>query len=417
MRILAFYPYVPYPLNRGAYYRGFHLLRELARVHDVDLLALAEKGEGVEHKAVFAEFCHRVEFLPFNHPRWARLIPNRLLEPLPATVAHWTLPQAEVALERFLATERYHAVHVFDAILAQYLLGHRIPMVVDRTRVDIQYQLMERRRMRFNAKTRLLNLENLCKLWRYERRVAARSSLQVVCGPDDEDFIRRYISRRVPIVAIPNGVDVTYFHPEAAPNEARSSHPSLLFCGAMDYNPNIDALRWYFASIHDHLVARFPDLRLFIVGKDPVPEVKAYARIPNVVVTGGVADVRPYYRRAWLQIVPLRIGGGTRLKIVESLAIGTPVVSTRIGAQGLDLRHGHDALLADTAGAFVADTVRALESAPLREALEEHGLATVRARLCWPMLGRRLCEVYSGGQWSQRDRPHPVPVFGPALRL
>jgi len=140
-------------------------------------------------------------------------------------------------------------------------------------------------------------------------------------------------------------VDLDYFHPDAAP-DPRAEKPTVLFCGAMDYNPNIDALRWYFGDVHERLRQLVPELRVLIVGKAPVAEVLAYGGKPGVTVTGGVPDVRPYYRRSWLQIVPLRIGGGTRLKIVESMAIGTPVVSTTIGAQGLDLRHGEDILLA-----------------------------------------------------------------------
>jgi glycosyltransferase involved in cell wall biosynthesis len=162
----------------------------------------------------------------------------------------------------------------------------------------------------------------------------------------------------------------------------------------MDYNPNIDALRWYFSHIHPALQQEIPDLRLWIVGKDPVPEVKACGG-PNVIVTGAVPDVRPYYRRAWLQMVPLRIGGGTRLKIVESMAMGTPVVSTSIGAQGLDLRHGHDILLADNPNAFIEQTVQALRDPDLRGRLQTAGLETVRSRLAWPMLGRQLSQLYS----------------------
>src|SRR5439155_1485278 len=106
-----------------------------------------------------------------------------------------------------------------------------------------------------------------------------------------------------------------------------------------------------------------------------------------------VPDVRPYYRRAWLQIVPLRIGGGTRLKIVESMAMKTAVVSTSIGAQGLGLRHEHNILLADTAADFVRETARALKDAALRERLEGAGLHTVRERLSWPILGQRFCDI------------------------
>ena len=138
-----------------------------------------------------------------------------------------------------------------------------------------------------------------------------------------------------------------------------------------------------------------PNLRVLLVGKSPVAEIQAYANRPGVTVTGGVPDVRPYYRRSWLQIVPLRIGGGTRLKIPESMAMGTPVVSTSIGAQGLDLRHNHDLLLADTPAAFAQETARAFHDPALRSHLEQEGLRTVQARLSWPMLGQQLSDYYA----------------------
>src|SRR5436190_16631344 len=112
MKILAVYPYVPYPLNRGAYHRAFHLLKGLARDHDVDLLALAERGEGIEHKNVFEQFCDSVEVVPFAHPGWQRLFPKRLLNPLPSTIAHWSIPAAADAIRKSLATSSYDAAHI-----------------------------------------------------------------------------------------------------------------------------------------------------------------------------------------------------------------------------------------------------------------------------------------------------------------
>jgi glycosyltransferase involved in cell wall biosynthesis len=218
--------------------------------------------------------------------------------------------------------------------------------------------------------------------------------VEVVCGPDDEVFLRARIDRDMPIKVVANGVDLDYFHPDSAP-DARAEKPTVLFCGAMDYNPNIDALRWYFGEVHEKLKARVPELEVLIVGKAPVEEVKAHGKLPGVTVTGGVPDVRPYYRRSWLQIVPLRIGGGTRLKIVESMAIGTPVVSTTIGAQGLDLKHGDDILLADTAEDFASETARALQDTALRSRVEHLGLQTARERLSWPMLGQQLSDYYT----------------------
>jgi sugar transferase (PEP-CTERM/EpsH1 system associated) len=403
MKILAFYPYVPWPLNRGAYQRAYHLLKGLAAEHNVDLLALAEHSEGANFASIFSEFCDRVHIVPFQHPEWQRLVPHRLLNPLPSTVAHWAIPAVKFELRRVLSTEKYDAVHVLDLVLAQYFLDEHedIPLVLDRTRVDLQYQLMEHKHLRSSIKNRLLNLESYAKLWAFEKNVATRSALQVLCGPDDSEFVRKYISRSVPIKIVPNGVDLEYFNPEAS-SEPRSENPTVIFCGAMDYNPNIDALRWFFSEIHENLRREIPDLNVLIVGKSPNTEIQSYSQKPGVTVTGAVPDVRRYYRQAWLQIVPLRIGGGTRLKIVESLGIGTPVVSTTVGAQGLDLKADAEILYADTPAEFVAQTAKALRDAELRAQMERNGRAAVRARLSWETLSAELRSAYKTQVFSKK---------------
>ncbi len=395
MKILAFYPYLPWPLNRGAYHRAYHLLKGLAVDHTVHLLALSENSEGEDFIPRFREFCERVHVIPFQHPTWERLFPQRLFNPLPATIAHWTIPAVKSELRRIVAAEKFDAVHVLDLVLAQYFLNEHmeIPLVLDRTRVDLQYQLMEHKHLSPSFKNRLLNFECYAKLWAFEKKVANRCAFQVLCGPDDLHFVRRYISRSVPLEVIPNGVDLEFFHPDSLA-EARSIEPTIVFCGAMDYNPNVDALRWYFSEMHDALLREVSDLKVLIVGKDPIPEVQGYATRPGVTVTGAVPDVRPYYKRAWLQIVPLRIGGGTRLKIVESLGIGTPVVSTTIGAQGLDLKSDSEILYADTAAEFVAQTARALRDAKLRSTLTQNGRIAVETRLSWHKLSANLSHAY-----------------------
>jgi polysaccharide biosynthesis protein PslH len=414
MKILAVYPYVPYPLDRGAYHRAFHLLKGLCQDHEVDLIALAENGAGKEHANVFAEFCHSVHVVPFQHPDWQKLVPDRLRNPLPSTIEHWNIPALDRAIEDALREESYDAAHVFDIVMARPFLQKfpNIPLVADRTRVDLQYQLMEQRRMKFTPKTQVLNVENMTKLWRYERWVAKHAALQIVCGPDDETFLRKYVTRRQPIEVIANGVDLEYFKPNASfgPKEPQ---PTIVFCGAMDYNPNVDGLRWYFAEMHKQIADAMPGLQTWIVGKDPVAEVKSYGKVPGVTVTGGVPDVRPYYQKAWLQVVPIRIGGGTRLKIVESLAMGTPVVSTTIGAQGLDLQHGHDALLADTEFDFIEETLRCLRDTELRNKLVREGKTTVAARLSWDGLGARLRRIYADR--FERNTPRPQALRQPAL--
>ncbi len=397
MKLLVFYPYAPWPLDRGTYQRTFHLLKALALEHEVDFVALTEETEGLEEKrAVFSQFCREVEFIPFVHPPWQKLFPTRLLNPLPSNVQHWQSPDVAAAINRRLPPGRYDMVHICDIVLAPYVLPHlhHTPFVVDRSRVDLQFQLMEHQTLQFSLRNRLLRRESYAKLRRFEKKIAATAALEVVCGPDDEVFIHQEISQSAPVMVVANGVDLDYFHPASAP-DPRAAGPTVIFCGAMDYSPNIDALRWFFGGIHDRLRQLVPDVHILVVGKNPLDEVKAYGSRPGVTVTGGVPDVRPYYRRAWLQMVPLRIGGGTRLKIVESLAIGTPVVSTTIGAQGLDLTHGSDILLADTEEAFASEIARALQDPALRSTLETNGLTTANQRFGWPAIGSRLAKKYN----------------------
>ena len=396
MRILVVYPYIPFPVDRGTYQRTFHLLRALAQHHTVDFFALSEGGERQTSRPVFASLCRRVEFVSFDHPEWPALFPGRLAHPLPTTVRHWLLPEVAAALDRFAAGQEYDLVHVCDIVMAQYFLEQpgRWPLAIDRSRVDLQFQYEQHRRTGRGLRDNLLALENLAKLWRFERQVARRAAVEVVCGPDDQEFIHRRVRHDARVLVVANGVDLEYFRLEAS-SAPRATDPTLLFCGAMDYLPNIDALRWFFGEIHPSLVARVPNLRVLIVGRSPVAEVAAYADRPGVTVTGGVPDVREYYRQAWMQVVPLRIGGGTRLKIPESLAMGTPVVSTTIGAQGLDLRHGQEILLADTPDDFVNQTVAALNDPALRTRLEQAGSQVARARFGWPALGQRLSDYYT----------------------
>ena len=410
MNILVIYPYIPYPLDRGTFQRTFHLLKELASEHKVDLLALSENGEAMEHREVFEQFCNDVRFIPLEHPAWPKLVPDRLFNSIPSTILHWRQPHIADAIRQHLNAGNYDLVHVCDIVLAQYFLDEHkdIPLSIDRSRVDLQFQLQRTAVMKSSLRDKALAWENMIKLWRFEKRIARRAQLQVLCGPDDEVFVRRHISSTVPLKVIANGVDLDFFKYE--PDLDRPAEkPTLLFCGAMDYAPNIDALRWYFDTMHDELRRRVPDLQILIVGKTPVAEVTAYGHKPGVTVTGSVPDVRPYYRQAWMQMVPLRIGGGTRLKIVESLAIGTPVVSTTIGAQGLNLVHGDEILLADTPDAFIEQLAKGLSDPKLLANLRKSGIKTANERFSWHRIGTEFSAAFTGLK-AQEDRVHMMDV-------
>ena len=168
MHILVVYPYIPYPIDRGTYQRVFHLLRELAKNHTIDLIALSEKGERVEHRSVFESFCRKVVFVPFEHPPWPSLFPNRLLNSLPTTIRHWWLPQLADTIGNMLDQNEYDMVHVCDIVMAQYFLKDHleIPLSVDRSRVDLQFQEEQYARMPKGIKSSLLYREQAWKLRR-----------------------------------------------------------------------------------------------------------------------------------------------------------------------------------------------------------------------------------------------------------
>ena len=404
MNILVVYPYIPYPLDRGTYQRTFHLLKGLSEHHTVDFIALCESGKRTESRSVFEEFCREVSLVPFTHPSWEKLLPARLFRTLPSTIQHWKSEELAGTIRKQLKRHKYDAVHVCDIVLAQYFLReHRdIQLIVDRSRVDLQFQLQQTQISISSFKNKLLAFENIAKLWWYEKRVARRTHRQIVCGPDDAVFIRNHIKRNASTTVIPNGVDIDYFYPD--PSKGCDESPTIMFCGAMDYTPNSDAIHWYFNTIHQRIQKTIPKLKVFIVGRGGGPSIEKYGKLPGVTVTGSVQDVRPYYRRSWLQIVPLRIGGGTRLKIVESLSIGTPVVSTTIGAQGLDLVHGENILLADSDTEFSQCVIDALSSNLLRKRLLEKGIKEAEKRFSWSFISRKLITAYNPGNDASCER-------------
>jgi len=388
-------PYVPYPLTRGTYQRVYHLTRALGEHVEMDLFCLAESGEGLDQEAVFKTFTRRYKAAPFTHPPWPRLFPNRLMDKLPSTINHWRSEGIEEALSAFIGDRTYEGAVFCDLVMWPYmkrLLPGVRPLVMDRSRVDWLFQTEELATLRLGLKERFLRRENLYKIARLERIVYREVSGEIVCGPDDKRFLGGKLPGVEKIHVLANGYNATYFDPSKWPRKLTDS-PTALFCGALDYTPNRDCLEWYLSEIHDRVLKEIPDYRFLIVGRNPLSDLKALAERPGVELVGEVPDVRPWYQKAWIQVVPLRIGGGTRLKITESLGMGTPVVSTTLGAQGLELVNGRDIILADGADAFVKETVSILRNRQMREELEMNGLDAVRGRYTWEALGAAYLKI------------------------
>jgi glycosyltransferase involved in cell wall biosynthesis len=190
---------------------------------------------------------------------------------------------------------------------------------------------------------------------------------------------------------IENGVDTAFF--AGAAGEDSCPRRSLVYVGSMDYHANIDAVLHFADQMWPAIHGAYPELAFKIVGRRPPESVRALAARPQIEVTGRVDDIRPYYREALAAVVPLRVGGGTRLKILEAMAASTPVISTRLGAEGLAVKDGDNILLAEGTGEFVAAVGR-LCNPELRSRLIEKGLALVRSRYDWAAIGDKLFEQH-----------------------
>jgi glycosyltransferase involved in cell wall biosynthesis len=229
------------------------------------------------------------------------------------------------------------------------------------------------------------------RLRRYEARACQAADAVVVVSPLDAALLRR-IAPGARYVVIANGVDTGAFPFRQAPP---AGPPELLFTGTMDYRPNVDAMLWFGEAILPRLRQARPNLRCLVVGKAPDPRLRALAaRQPGLVVTGMVPAVQPYLARAAVYVVPMRMGSGTRLKVLEAMAAGVPVVSTRLGTEGIAANAAEYALLAETPAAFAAAVLRLLDTPVLAAALAERGRALAERHYDWARLTPRLPTLY-----------------------
>jgi len=391
-KAFLFMPYIPYPVDRGTYQRVYHLFLELAKSFEVDLFCLQE--DAARDMQAFEPHTARCRAVPFQNAAWPRLFPDRLLNPLPTTVTHWQLDGVSQALQEFTAGQHYDRVIFVDLVLWPYIrecFPDHPCRIMDRSRVDWLFQTEELQTLQLGLKERLLRRENLAKIARLERSAYRELAGMIVCGWDDRNFLKDRLGEADKVFVLANGYNEAFFDVEAHPRQP-SAQPTLLFCGALDYSPNVDAIDWFADAIWPQIHQARPDAVWRIVGKSPDARSRRWAAIAGVEFIGEVPDVRPCYQSAWLQVVPLRIGGGTRLKIVESLGMRCPVVSTTLGAQGLDLAPDIDILLADQPAAFAAAVLRLLDDAALRERIEVAGLDNVRQHYRWEQLGQKLTD-------------------------
>ncbi len=396
MRIAVFTPYFPYPPDTGGKIRSYHLLRALLERFDVDLFVpYYGEAPAPEHLEVLS-LCHEIHLLPLAKSWRTRDRLARVLVDLPRSVDFFHTDSALAEVRALLAQRDYQLLISDEICMTPYaeLLPHaachaacHVPRIVTRQKVDfLHYREMAQRRPWGGDK--VLDWLESRKLRRYEWQKMPLYQAAVVCSEGDAAVIRQQCPQ-TEILIIANGVDLTQFAPADNPP---AGPPTLLYVGSMYYYPNVDAVKFFFEHCWAAIQSAVPEVRVQIVGHQPPPEIQALAKLPGVTVTGSVPDVRPYYQGATALIVPLRLGGGTRLKIVEAMAMGVPVISTTIGAEGLAIVPDENVVIADDAAAFVQQTLRVLRDAALRQRIKAGGQILAQ-RYDWMALAQPYAEL------------------------
>ncbi|HQH27841.1 MAG TPA: glycosyltransferase, partial [Oligoflexia bacterium] len=318
MKIALFTPYLPYPLDSGGKIRSWHLLRALAKRFEVALYTFydCEPPPASAVKAV-EESCVSVTF--FSRARdWSkRGLIKSILTPPPLLVKYFLVPAAMEQFHRDLESRHYDLIIADELCMAPYPeISPDLPRIIIRQKVDsVHYR--EAAKSRPWGFEKALELIEAYRLARYERDKMPPFQACVACSEEDASLIRDS-APHLPCLVIPNGVDLTSFRPAS---QSKPAAPVLLFVGSMNYLPNIDAVEFFFSTIYEKIRRAVPAVKVQIVGHSPPDSIINLSQLDGVTVIGSVPDVRPYYDQAAVTIVPLRMGGGTRLKIVESMAM------------------------------------------------------------------------------------------------
>ena len=416
MKILWIKTELLHPIDKGGKIRTYNMLKELKRNHHVTYVALDDGAADTSARERAFEYCHELVWIPhrqrekFTAGFYAELLSN-LLSPLPYAIKKYASRELRKEIQRravdcdvvvcdFLAPAANVPANLGKPTL---LFQHNVEAMIWKRHCEVQTNPLKKAYLFAQWK----------KMRRFERRMCR--SLNAVIAVSQEDHEQMQREYRVKnIFDVPTGVDTEFFKPTGA---EKSAPHNLVFTGSMDWLPNEDAIRYFTEQIMPRIKSQIPEATLTVVGRNPYPSLVELAKNDNsIIVTGRVDDVRPYMERAAAYVVPLRVGGGTRLKIFEAMAMEKPIISTTIGAEGLPVTDGRELLLADTPESFAAAVVKVLQDRDIANALAKRAAALVRGEFGWQKVAERfanICEETLPGKQAKSgltvwDRIHPL---------
>lgn len=391
MKILMLTPYLPYPLLSGGQIRTYNLLKKLADKHEITLFALIKNDQKRRHIPHLEKFCKKVKvFKRSEKPFTVKNIVKTAFSSYPFLVMRNHVPEVIEAVKTELATEQYDLIHAETFYMMPHLPQTKIPIIlVEQTIEYLGYESYAKKRWR--PLRWLLNLD-IAKIKHWEKFYWQLADKLVVMSDEDQAYIQQFVDRPDKVVVISNGVDTQWFKqkPQKLP-----SKPTILYVGTFKWLPNIEAVSFLVEKIWPQIKQTLPDAQLKIVGNAPTKEIKAYgAQDDSIEVTGRVEDIRDAFKQAHVLLAPVFSGKGTRYKILEAMASGTPIVATPTAVEGLKLSHGQQVLVGQDAQSLANLTLKVLNDPVLWKQLSQAGQAFVEQYYDWNLISQKLDKLY-----------------------
>jgi glycosyltransferase involved in cell wall biosynthesis len=398
MRILFLSTWFPYPLSQGSKIRAYHLLRALAAQHEVTSLSFQDTPIQPAWREHVKQLCHRVEIVPCD-PFAADRARKRMgwLSLWPSSVVASRCADMTERVQQIAADWQPDRIVALTFVTAPYALK-----ILNVTRVvDVDNMMARMLREAYEQEPSFTGRARLWLAWwkfrRYEQWLFSQFDACLVVTERDRQRLAAMLGKTDGIGIVPNGVDTTHNRPHLATPKPNT----LVYNGALTFQANYDAMGHFLREVFPLVLAQAPNTRLTITGRTDHVPLDHLPLNDHVTLSGYLDDVRPTVAQSWICVVPLLAGGGTRLKILEAMALGTPVVSTVKGAEGLEVVHGEHALIADTPGDFAAQIVRLMKEPTLREKLVCNARRLVEEKYGWAEIGQHFRDLVEGA--SQFD--------------
>ncbi len=379
MKILMITPYFPWPVRGGASMRIFNIVKKLSQKgYKIVLLAGRKKNQSISEREM-SKYCEKIYF--YSLPSFNRFFSLffSLFSFLPYPAFEYQSKDFLKKIFHLLENEPFDLIWINFLFMSNFLLKINIktPVVLDQFEADeILWERYIREGSIFQKFFAFLNLKKIQFL---QKRIFKKVNALFCVSKKEAEFMKSRTPKNTRVWVVPNGVDTEFFQFK----RAKRSNPIILFLGAMCVRRNIDAVIWFIKKIFPKIKKAIPEVQFQIVGHRPGKEISVLNKISGIKVIGTVEDVRPYYEKAKVYVAPFRFGEGTRLKILEAMATGVPIVSTKEGCQGIDVVDGEHLLIAKNKNEFGEKVIELLSSPQKSKVLAESARKLVEEKYSW----------------------------------